>query len=138
MSLAVLNSDFSTIMANATNFPDTTYFIVNDPAVPLDAAKIASSDEEVVRMINYNHIPGRVLHSPQFTNGSRFATAAGVDVTITVGDDEKIWVNDARVTRMDVLVSNGVVHVVDKVGSLILRNRNSNNDHCLHWLTCRS
>jgi hypothetical protein len=115
MSLAVLNANFSPLITNITTTPSTTHFLVDDADVSSRAAEIVSSPEEVVRFIEYNHVPGQALYSPMLTNGSTFRTGAGVDVTITTGVDGTIWVNDAKVIRRDLLVSNGVVHVVDKV-----------------------
>ena len=41
-------------------------------------------------------------------------TLAGIPVTITVSDTG-IMVNDATVTTPDIVASNGVIHVIDKV-----------------------
>jgi uncharacterized surface protein with fasciclin (FAS1) repeats len=115
MSVAVLNNMFAPYISNAATHADTTHSMVNDLNVAKNAAKLISTSEEVIRMINYNHIPGLALYSPDLVNGSTFMTAAGVDVTITIGLDESIWVNDAKLIGRDLLVSNGVMHVVDKV-----------------------
>jgi uncharacterized surface protein with fasciclin (FAS1) repeats len=120
MSLAVLNTNFSPHILNAIQHIDTTHFIVNSATVSENAADIVSSPAEVIRMINYNHIPGYALYSPSLTNGSSFKTAAGVNVTVTTGFDGSVWINDAKIVQTDLLVSNGVVHVVDKVCSCVL------------------
>jgi uncharacterized surface protein with fasciclin (FAS1) repeats len=97
------------------NTPNVTAFIANDPSlVQLIQANITSSVQETVSLIEYAVIPGRIIYSPFLTNGSSFATAAGVNVTITVLDGST-YVNNARITQPDVLVYNGVLHVIDKV-----------------------
>lgn len=42
-------------------------------------------------------------------------TLNGANLTITIGDEGDIFVNSARVTTANVLVANGVVHVIDEV-----------------------
>jgi uncharacterized surface protein with fasciclin (FAS1) repeats len=42
------------------------------------------------------------------------ATVAGPEINITV-DGSTVMVNDATVTAVDVMASNGVIHVIDKV-----------------------
>jgi uncharacterized surface protein with fasciclin (FAS1) repeats len=41
------------------------------------------------------------------------ATVNGEEVTIT--NDEGIKVDDANVTRFDIIAKNGVIHTIDKV-----------------------
>ena len=115
MSLAVLNEHFAPYIKNASTCVDTTHFVVNDPNVVRSESKITTPPEEVIKNIQYSHIPGLILHQAEMKNGSSFQTAAGINVTITMGMNGVIWVNDARITRSDLLVSNGVAHVIDRV-----------------------
>jgi hypothetical protein len=115
ISQVIPDQDFSTHIANVSTFPDATHFIADNPSVPINASKAGSSAAEILDSINYNNIFGQVLYSTDFKNGSSFATAAGVNVTITIGLNGAMWVNDAKITRSDVLVSNGVIHVLDKL-----------------------
>lgn len=59
-------------------------------------------------------IAGTVGYSTRLANGTSIATVNGANVTITVNDDG-IYVNNAEVVIADVLVANGVVHVIDQV-----------------------
>merc|ERR1712034_30815 len=57
---------------------------------------------------------GVVGYSTDLQNGTSLMTVQGNNVTITV-DDDGVFVNSAKVIVADVLVANGVVHVIDNV-----------------------
>lgn len=65
-------------------------------------------------MLGYHVINGTVAYSSTLTNGTSVPTLAGPNVTITISDDD-VFVNSAKVVIPDVLVANGVVHVIDGV-----------------------
>lgn len=61
----------------------------------------------------YHLVPGWVAYSSSLRNGMKLKTVQGSNITITVQDGE-IFANAARVIATGYLVSNGVVHVLDK------------------------
>ena len=66
----------------------------------------------MVEILTYHVISGEVL-STDLSDGMVVETLNGENVTIGVGDD--VTVNDATVTQPDLVSSNGVIHVIDKV-----------------------
>ena len=56
---------------------------------------------------------GTVGYSSTLMNGTMLKTMAGNNVTISI-DNGTVFVNSAKVILPDVLVANGVVHVIDK------------------------
>ena len=68
--------------------------------------------EALAKILTYHVIAGQVL-STDLTNGMTAATVNGADVTIMT--EGGVMVNDANVTTADILASNGVIHVIDKV-----------------------
>ena len=93
---------------------DWTFFATNSPNTT-DLPEMSSVDF-AIRSSMYGTIPGRILYSPLLENGTVYASGAGVDLTVTkVGNDT--YFNDAKIIRSDVLVSNGVLHVLDKVSA---------------------
>lgn len=71
------------------------------------------STEEAASVLQYHVINGTVAYSSTLANGS-VPTLGGDNVTITILDGE-VFVNRARVITADILLSNGVLHVLDSV-----------------------
>ncbi|KAK4223669.1 Periostin [Podospora fimiseda] len=71
--------------------------------------------EEVKKIFRYHIVPGTVSHSWELQDGSSFKTAeTGKKIAITLHTNF-IFVNSAQVLQSDVLLSNGVVHIIDNV-----------------------
>jgi uncharacterized surface protein with fasciclin (FAS1) repeats len=61
----------------------------------------------------YHVVPGRVL-AAQVTEMSSARTANGQELAISANGGV-VTVDEARVTKADILCSNGVIHVIDTV-----------------------
>ncbi len=84
------------------------------PAGTLENLLKPENKQQLVKLLAYHVIPGQVTSS-QLTSGD-VKTVEGTPVTIDVNSTAKtVSVNGAKVTQADILASNGVVHVVDKV-----------------------
>jgi transforming growth factor-beta-induced protein len=81
----------------------------------LTADELLADTETLTSILTYHVIAGEVPSSQVVTmNGQSAATVNGAEVTITVEGDT-VMVNDATVTAVDVMASNGVIHVIDSV-----------------------
>ncbi|WP_137297774.1 fasciclin domain-containing protein [Psychromonas sp. SP041] len=69
--------------------------------------------DKLVAVLTYHVVAGKVTASDVVKMDSG-TTVQGQKVMIKVEDD-KVMVNDAHVIKADVEVSNGVIHVIDKV-----------------------
>ena len=106
---------------NATNLteavsttPDVTIFApLNSAFTNISSALSNLTVEAAAAILQYHVINGTVAYSSTLTNGSVPALAGG-NLTITVEDGE-VFVNAARVVVADVLLANGVLHVIDSV-----------------------
>jgi uncharacterized surface protein with fasciclin (FAS1) repeats len=83
----------------------------------LDAETVAylTSEEGLLDLSNillYHVVPGTIL-STDLTDGGTATTAQGSVVNISLANGP--MVNDANIVTPDVLASNGVIHVIDKV-----------------------
>jgi uncharacterized surface protein with fasciclin (FAS1) repeats len=58
-------------------------------------------------------INGTVAYSSDLVNGTKIQALNGETLTITTNNGT-IYVNSAKVVTPDVLVANGVVHVINK------------------------
>ena len=92
---------------------------------PTDSAFLAAgidlstfdTDEEnetLVDILTY-HVYSGSVSSSQVTDGMSATMLNGDDVTFTVAENGDIQVGGANVTTADVISSNGIIHVIDKV-----------------------
>lgn len=106
---------------NATNLteavsttPDLTIFAPNNAAFQNISSALANlTTEEAAAILQYHVINGTVAYSSTLANGT-VPTLGGSNVTITIIDGE-VFVNRARVITADILLANGVLHVLDSV-----------------------
>ncbi|EUC44982.1 hypothetical protein COCMIDRAFT_5741 [Bipolaris oryzae ATCC 44560] len=95
--------------------PDVTIFAPTNQAFQnIGSALPGLSADDLTKILTYHVIAGTVGYSTRLANGTSLATVNGANVTITINDNG-IFVNNAEVVIADVLVANGVVHVIDQV-----------------------
>ena len=83
-----------------------------DAGIDLADFNTDEANQTLVDILTYHVVSGEVLSSA-LTDGMSVETLNGDNITIGVGDN--VTVNDATVTQADVVSSNGVIHVIDKV-----------------------
>lgn len=71
------------------------------------------STQALSSILTYHVVPGRVGYSTGLMNNTQLQTAAGPNITIRI-ENGTVFANGARVVTPDVLVSNGVIHIIDK------------------------
>ena len=82
-------------------------------AVPAETLAALGADKALLtKVLTYHVVPGKVM-AADIAAGD-VATVAGPTVKLSVVDG-KVMVNDATVVTADVVASNGVIHVIDKV-----------------------
>lgn len=110
--LGAVNATNLTEAVNTT--PDLTIFAPNNAAFQNISSVLANiSTEDAASVLQYHVINGTVAYSSTLANGS-VPTLGGDNVTITIIDGE-VFVNRARVINSDILLANGVLHVLDSV-----------------------
>lgn len=94
---------------------DVTVFLPDNAAFQAVGASIATSSiADLTRILEYHVVNGSVLYSTSLMNGSTLTAMNGIGLDITMEDGD-IFVNSAKVLTPNVLVGNGVVHVIDNV-----------------------
>lgn len=68
--------------------------------------------EKLAEILKYHVISGKIM--AENVAPEKVATLGGKEVTFTV-DGETVMINGAKVTKADIIGSNGVIHVIDKV-----------------------
>ncbi|MBK1883855.1 fasciclin domain-containing protein [Luteolibacter pohnpeiensis] len=97
---------------NYTVFAPTDEAFEKLPEGTLDKLMLPENKEKLRSLILYHVIPGS-LPSMSLKDGD-VKTANGEKVEIDV-DGNKVEVDDSHVVNSDILASNGVMHVIDKV-----------------------
>ena len=83
-------------------------------ALPEGTVPALLEDEEKLRAVLTYHVVAGKVTAEQVVKLDRAETVNGQSVRIRV-DDGTVRVNDAKVVKADVMASNGVIHVIDKV-----------------------
>ncbi|MBN2604166.1 MAG: fasciclin domain-containing protein, partial [Candidatus Thermoplasmatota archaeon] len=77
-------------------------------------ANLVNNDTaNLTKILTYHVVSGKVM-STDLTDGMNATTLEGTTITIKINGTE-VMVNDANVTTADIVCSNGVIHVIDKV-----------------------
>ncbi len=68
--------------------------------------------EKLKAILLYHVVPSKVMAAD--VAPMKVATAGGPEATITI-DGETVMIDEAKVVKTDIVASNGVIHVIDKV-----------------------
>jgi uncharacterized surface protein with fasciclin (FAS1) repeats len=69
--------------------------------------------EKLTKILTYHVVAGKVT-SDQVVSLTEATTVSGIAAPIKVKDG-KVWVGGAMVSSVDIMASNGVIHVIDSV-----------------------
>tara|TARA_R110002003_G_scaffold121_5_gene10681 strand:- start:4432 stop:4959 length:528 start_codon:yes stop_codon:yes gene_type:complete len=95
------------------NTPNITVFAPTNAALQAIGGGLANlSTADITNVLTYHVINGTVGYSSGLANGTVLRAANGANLTITINQG-RIFVNNARVVTSDVLIANGVAHVID-------------------------
>jgi uncharacterized surface protein with fasciclin (FAS1) repeats len=98
--------------------PFTVFAPTNDafaalPEGTLDFLLKPENKDKLVEILTYHVVPGKVM-STDLQDGMKAATVEGNDIMVHISDSG-VKINEANVAAADIMASNGVVHVIDKV-----------------------
>ncbi|WP_458526514.1 fasciclin domain-containing protein [Onishia taeanensis] len=83
------------------------------PEGTVDTLLMPENQDQLQAVLTYHVVPGKIMAEDAMAASSA-TTVQGQDLTITTMDGT-VMINDATVTAADVMASNGVIHVIDKV-----------------------
>ncbi|CEL08705.1 hypothetical protein ASPCAL11850 [Aspergillus calidoustus] len=73
------------------------------------------SESEATALVDSHVVLNFAAYSPFLVNGARFRTIDGVDAVVNTRPDGSIVLNDdINVIKTDIVVQNGVVHIIDR------------------------
>lgn len=128
VDIASSNADFSTLVTavSAAGLVDTlkgdgpfTVFAPTNaafaalPAGTLENLLKPEKKDELIKILTYHVVPGAVT-SEQLA-GKRLNVATVQGQTVHIDGRNGVKVNKSKVTTADIIASNGVIHVIDKV-----------------------
>jgi len=98
--------------------PFTVFAPTDDAFAKLPAGTVENllkpeNKDELVAILTYHVVPGKVM-AADVVKLDEAKTVNGKMVDIEV-ESETVMVNDAKVTKADIIASNGVIHVIDTV-----------------------
>lgn len=95
-----------------TVFAPTDEAFAKLPAGTVENLLKPENKEQLVAVLKYHVVPGKVLASDVKTSEAK--TAQGQSVKLKVSDTG-VTVDDAKVIKVDLVADNGVIHVIDRV-----------------------
>ncbi|TLD27649.1 TGF beta induced protein ig-h3 precursor [Venturia nashicola] len=98
-----------------SNFVDLVASLPHDPSFATNSTipYASNSTTEALYSIEAYHVLKGVFFSPDLADAKVFTKQNGASVTITVQDGDT-FINDAKIIASDYLISEGVMHVLDK------------------------
>jgi uncharacterized surface protein with fasciclin (FAS1) repeats len=98
--------------------PYTVFAPTDDAFAKLPAGTVENllkpeNKEQLVAVLTYHVVPGKVMSSDIAGKTAKVATVEGGKLSIDATDGVKV--NDANVISADIEASNGVIHVIDTV-----------------------
>jgi len=105
------------LMPSVAEQPSVTLFVPKNEAMQLVAGSLLALDQAALaRTLNFHIVPNQVLPLASLTNGTNLTTAAGGSALLHLRrDGNDLFINSAKVVQPDILIANGVLHVIDNV-----------------------
>jgi uncharacterized surface protein with fasciclin (FAS1) repeats len=128
VDIASSNDDFSTLVAAVSaaglvetlkgDGPFTVFAPTNAAFAALPAGTVEDllkpeNKEKLIAVLTYHVVPGAV--TSDMLAGKRMDVATVQGQTVHIDGRMGVKVNKSRVTTADIIASNGVIHVIDKV-----------------------
>ncbi|PMD30064.1 fasciclin domain-containing protein [Hyaloscypha variabilis F] len=104
------------LLTSDSSTSNLTIFAPQNAAFQAIGSAITSmSSSDLAKIMNFHTIPNQVLYSPSLKNNSVLTTLEGGKLTITRADNNAVYINSAQILAPDIMIGNGVLHVIDNV-----------------------
>jgi transforming growth factor-beta-induced protein len=100
---------------NYTYTPDITIFAPNNAAFEKLGSAIFSNMtlSQLARITDYHVLP-QLIFSSDFVDNATYLTQNGLNLTIHKAGNNR-YINSAQLLQSDILIANGVIHIIDNV-----------------------
>lgn len=95
-----------------------TLFVPSDQASTQEFSQLSSNTTNLWDVLKNHIINGTTVYSPSLVNGTTYVSAAGEDFHFTSNSSGKFVTSGnvtAQIVQPDVLIKNGVFHIIDRV-----------------------
>ncbi|PVH89044.1 fasciclin domain-containing protein [Cadophora sp. DSE1049] len=100
---------------NFTDTPNYTLFAPNNAAFQALGSAISDmSVEDLTSVMDFHVLPGQVTFSTSLQNGTTWTTKQGGNITIRHSGNN-VFIDSSQLLNPDILLANGVLHVIDNV-----------------------
>lgn len=94
--------------------PGVTVFAPSNAAFEAIGSALGNfTTDQLTSILGYHVINGTVAYSTDLMNNTQYTAASGQNLTVRI-ENGSVFVDSAKVVTPNVLVANGVVHVIDK------------------------
>ncbi|GKT42822.1 fasciclin-like arabinogalactan protein [Colletotrichum spaethianum] len=94
---------------------NVTIFAPRNEAFQRVAGSLQDMDEDEVRnFLNYHVVKGQILASSDLKNGTNLPTLANQSLNV-IRSGNNLFLNSAQIIQPDILLANGIMHIVDNV-----------------------
>lgn len=126
----------SKLMPGLAYQKNVTIFVPQDAAMAAVGGTLQGYDaSKLARILSYHVIPGQVLGSAELTNSTKYGTMAtagpsnNTQLSVTIRQDgNNKYVNSAQIVQPDILLANGVMHIVANVLNPDVEDQKPNPD----------
>lgn len=95
--------------------PNVTIFAPQNQAFQaLGSAITSMTSEQLATVMDYHLISGSVVYSTSLMNGTKLLTNQGENITV-LHSGNNVYINSAQLLTSDILIANGVLHVIDNI-----------------------
>ena len=106
--------------SDETPVKDITLFIPINSAFEDISSVLATANQSTLQdVLSYHLIQDNIIFSPSITN-TTVATVQGGELAFTVTDEGDVFVNNAKVILPNVLLYEGVAHIIDRYVIVVL------------------
>ncbi|PMD53621.1 fasciclin domain-containing protein [Hyaloscypha bicolor E] len=103
------------VLAKDSTTANLTIFAPQNAAFQaLGSAITSMSSSDLAKIMDF-HTLNEVIYSTSFENNTEFTTIEGGKLTVSRTGNNAIFINSAQLLAPDIMIGNGVLHVVDNV-----------------------
>ncbi|KAJ1963180.1 hypothetical protein H4R35_007274 [Dimargaris xerosporica] len=113
-SVAALLSATDNVLTELESQRGVTLYLPNNAALAgIDTS--ALSPTELKETLQFHAVAGDPAYSPTIHSTQQVQTLQGGSIIVNRTQDDTVFVNNAHVVNPDILIANGVVHIIDKL-----------------------